>query len=196
LSGGFHLSEEELTDDQRKLIYLIGVYTHITNQEIEHELWFKDGPLVAAIYDLTIEGIFETYDYAAMSVLCLDGYRRFMNISREGIDDLNDLRELGLLLHLKISTTQYGNVTGYRLSEKGVQIFNKLPTKVQTEVEKRVRCPKCNDQILLIECEEFEEYWFRCASCKYERKIGIFDIEDVNYISKAKFLRLPYKNDK
>ena len=26
-------------------------------------------------------------------------------------------------------------------------------------------------------------------------EIGIFDIEDVSYISKAKFIRLPYRND-
>ncbi|MFX1564244.1 MAG: hypothetical protein ACFFDP_13155 [Promethearchaeota archaeon] len=189
------MPEIELTDDQRKLMYLIGTYTHIDNQDGKREHWFKDGPLAAAVYDLTVEGVFETYDYAAMSVLCLDGYRRFMNISREGVDDLNDLRELGLLLHLKISTTQYGNVTGYRLSDEGVQMFNKLPKKMQAEVEKRIRCPKCSDQILSIECIRFEEYWFKCPSCDYERKISIFDIEDVNYISKARFLKLPYKND-
>lgn len=176
-------------------MYLIGIYTHTDNLNDDREHWFKDGPLVAAIYDLTVEGVFETYDYAAMSVLCLDGYRRFMNISREGVDDLNDLRELGLLLHLKISTTHYGNVTGYRLSEEGVQTFNKLPKKMQTALDKRIRCPKCHDQLLSIECLRFEEYWFRCPSCDYERKIAIFDIEDVNYVSKARFLRLPYKND-
>ncbi len=189
------MSSTELTNDQRRLMYLIGTYTQIANQDVDREYWFKDGPLLAAIYDLTVEGVFETYDYAATSVLCLDGYRRFMNISREGVDDLNDLRELGLLEHLKISTTQYGNVTGYRLSEKGIQAFKELPKGIGKDVDKRIHCPKCSGQVLSIECLRFEEYLFRCPSCGYERKISIFEIEDVNYISKARFLRLPYRND-
>lgn len=121
------LSDYDLTSDQQKLLYLIGVYTDATDQLENREHWFKDGPLIAAMYELTVEGVFETYDYAAMSVLCLDGLHRFMNVTREGLDDLNDLRELGLLDHLKISTVQYGTVTAYRLTKQGLKFTSRFP---------------------------------------------------------------------
>ena len=176
-------------------MFLIHTYAHEQSESDDREYWFKDGPLLAVMYELTIEGVFETYDYAAMSVLCLDGYRRFMNITREGVDDLNDLRELGLLEHLKISTTQYGTVTGYRLSEKGRTVLATLPKDEQESVKKFIQCEQCDGSLLQIECENFERYYFHCLNCNCIREIGIFDIEDVSYVSKAKFLRLPYRND-
>ena len=193
--GGVALDKEELTKDQRKLLFLIGSYAHEPHESNDQEYWFKDGPLLAAIYELTVKGVFETYDYAAMSILGLDGYRRFMNISREGLDDLNDLRELGLIDHLKISTTQYGTITGYRLSEKGQKVFATIPEEERRSVDAIIRCSECNGKRQRINCENFEKYFFHCPSCDCIHEIGIFDIEDVSYISKAKFLRLPYRND-
>ncbi|MFX1564353.1 MAG: hypothetical protein ACFFCH_00015 [Promethearchaeota archaeon] len=189
------MADLELTKDQRKLLFLIGTYAHETQVSDEQEYWFKDGPLLAAIYELTVEGVFETYDYAAMSILCLDGYRRFMNISREGIDDLNDLRELGLLDHLKISTSQYGTVTGYRLTEQGCEFLSHVSDEEREGVNKVIRCNDCDGALKQIECENFEQYYFQCPTCNCITEIRIFDIEDVSYISKAKFLRLPYRND-
>lgn len=193
--GGYEMADPELTKDQRKLLFLIHTYTHEQLEDKKREYWFKDGPLLAAMYELTVEGVFETYDYAAMSILCLDGYRRFMNITREGVDDLNDLRELGLLEHLKISTTQYGTVTGYRLSDKARKVLTTLPKDEQESVIKHIQCTDCDGDLLQIECENFERYYFHCPSCNYTREIKVFNIEDVSYVSKAKFLRLPYRND-
>lgn len=193
--GGIAMEKIELTKDQRKLLFLIGSYAHEAQEVNNREYWFKDGPLLAAMYELTVRGVFETYDYAAMSILCLDGYRRFMNISREGLDDLNDLRELGLINHLKISTTQYGIITGYRLSEKGQKVFSEIPKDEQKSVNAVIRCGECQDELQQIECENFEQYFFHCSNCDCIREIGIFDIEDVSYISKPKFLHLPYRND-
>jgi hypothetical protein len=176
-------------------LFLIHTYAHEQSDDGNREYWFKDGPLLAAMYQLTVERVFETYDYAAMSILCLDGYRRFMNITREGVDDLNDLRELGLIEHLKISTTQYGTVTGYRLSDRGRKILATLPQDEQESVSRHIQCTECDGKLLQIECENFERYYFHCLSCDCKREIGIFNIEDVSYVSKAKFLRLPYRND-
>ena len=85
----------KITDDHRKLVYLVGIYANALDKSADKENWFKDGPLYAAIYELTAEGVFEKYDYCPVSVLGLDGFHRFMNISVEGKDDLDDLRELG-----------------------------------------------------------------------------------------------------
>ena len=189
------MADPELTKDQRKLLFLIHTYAHQQSVDDKREYWFKDGPLLATMYELTVKGVFETYDYAAMSILCLDGYRRFMNITREGVDDLNDLRELGLIEHLKISTTQYGTVTGYRLSDKGRKALNMLPKDEQESVMKHIQCADCDGGLLQIECENFERYYFHCLKCNYTREIEVFNIEDVSYVSKAKFLKLPYHKD-
>ncbi len=156
-------------------------------------MWFKDGPLFAAIYELTAEGVFETYDYAPVSILGLDGFHRFMNISIEGKDDLDDLRELGLLNHMKISTTTYGTVTAYRLSEKGMNIYAELPRKLTEPISKLVHCPKHKNKLMEIVCVNFEKYFLRCPSCSNEREIPIFEIEDVSYVSQPRFIRLPYR---
>lgn len=159
----------------------------------DKEMWFKDGPLYAVIYELTAEGVFETYDYAPVSILGLDGFHRFMNISVEGKDDLDDLRELGLLDHMKISTTTYGTVTAYRLSKEGMKVYIELPRKIREPIGKFVTCPRHKRKLMEIICVDFEKYFFRCPSCNYEREIPIFEIEDVSYVSKPRFIRLPYR---
>ncbi|MFX1475344.1 MAG: hypothetical protein ACFFCO_07705 [Promethearchaeota archaeon] len=149
--------------------------------------------MFAAIYELTAEGVFETYDYAPVSILGLDGFHRFMNISVEGKDDLDDLRELGLLNHMKISTTTYGTVTAYRLSDKGMKMYMEVPTKMRTPIDKLVHCPRHKTKLMEIVCIGFEKYFFHCPSCDYEREILIFEIEDVSYTSTPRFIRLPYR---
>lgn len=156
-------------------------------------MWFKDGPLYAVLYELTAEGVFAQYDYAPVSILGLDGFYRFMNISVEGKDDLDDLRELGLLSHMKISTTTYGTVTAYRLSGKGMNHYKEVPKKFKAQIDKLVHCPKHKSKLMEIVCIDFEKYYFRCPSCSYEREILIFEIEDVSYVSQPRFIKLPYR---
>jgi hypothetical protein len=186
----------KLTDDHRKLLYLVGIYANALDKSEDKEMWFKDGPLFAVIYELTAEGIFETYDYAPVSVLGLDGFHRFMNISVEGKDDLDDLRELGLLSHMKISTTTYGTVTAYRLSDKGMKLYMEIPKKMREPIDKLVHCPKHKKELMEIICINFERYFFRCSKCKFEREITIFEIEDVSYVSQPRFIKLPYRKHK
>jgi hypothetical protein len=183
----------KITDDHIKLIYLVGLYANTLDKSTDKENWFKDGPLYAAIYELTAEGVFETYDYAPVSILGLDGFHRFMNISVEGKDDLDDLRELGLLNHMKISTSTYGTVTAYRLSETGMKAYMEVPAKMRKSIDKLVHCPRHKSKLMEIVCINFEKYYFRCPTCSYEREIPIFEIEDVSYISKPRFIRLPYR---
>ena len=188
------MTESEITEDQRRLLYLIGAYANAEDQEAGSEHWFKDGALLAALYELTVAGVFETYDYSAMSIMGIDGFRRFMNVSQEGMDDLNDLRELGLIDHLNMSTTHYGTVTAYRLTPKGIKAYQRISLNERAKVDKLIRCPSCKDQLLKIESVEFEKYEFRCQSCNFTKESGVFKIEDVSYISKPRFLKLPYRD--
>lgn len=52
------------------------------------------------------------------------GHRRvYVNISQEGRDDIDDLRELGILDGLKVSTKGYQAVSAYHLSPKGLALL-------------------------------------------------------------------------
>ena len=62
--GGFEVADPALTKDQRKLLSLIHTYTHEKSDDEKREYWFKDGPLLVAMYELNVEGVFEAYDYA------------------------------------------------------------------------------------------------------------------------------------
>ncbi len=45
-----------------------------------------------------------------------------MNISQEGRDDIDDLREAGWINGLKISTKGYQAVTAFQLSQRGTYV--------------------------------------------------------------------------
>lgn len=77
------MSEIEIKEDQRKLLHLIGAYADAENQGTERERRFRDGALLAAVYERTIAGVFKGYDYSAMYIMGIDGFRHFMNVSQE-----------------------------------------------------------------------------------------------------------------
>ncbi|MHA1840153.1 MAG: hypothetical protein ACTSYO_09400 [Candidatus Ranarchaeia archaeon] len=181
-----------LTTEMKRLLYLISRFTKTAQTSGEMDYWIKDISLIALIYEGIVNNIFPGYDYGPTSVLFLDGKRRFMNVSREGLDDLNDLRELGLLDLLRISTMRFGNVTAYKLSSKGWKTLGLLTDTDKTEVDKIICCPICK-ALLSIECVNFEKFEFRCSKHGMQIQSGVFDIEDVSYESRPYFIRLPYK---
>jgi hypothetical protein len=78
---------------------------------------------------LTIEGVFD-YDYAPVSeqvvsltrvaFIEIKGNRRvYLNISQEGRDDIDDLREVSAINGLKLSSQEYQSITAYQVSDKG-----------------------------------------------------------------------------
>jgi hypothetical protein len=96
------------------------------------ERWLRGLPLLVLIYEGIVAKAFD-YDYAPFSevrarhvssclpvILKVLGHRRvYVNISQEGRDDIDDLREMGILDGLKVSTKGYQAVSAYHLSPKG-----------------------------------------------------------------------------
>jgi hypothetical protein len=64
-----------------------------------------------------VAGIFD-YDYAPAPDI-VDGKRVYMNISQEGRDDLDDLREAGMLYGLKLSSKKYQSTVALRITTIG-----------------------------------------------------------------------------
>ena len=163
-----------------KLLLVIDAYTKSNGDE--NPTWIKELPLMGIIYEGIIRGIFVDYDYAPWSVPMLDGTREWLNISREGKDDLEDLLNLRYISLLRVSTSQYGYVTAYRLTDLGVNKLQEIPDIIKDEIRSLI-FHKCGNLLNVI--VEGRQLVFTCETCSSKIEIPIGEIEDIPYITKA-----------
>ena len=101
---------EQLEEEHLRLLYLMSKYTSETT-------WVRELPLLVLLYEAIRKDVF-SYDYAPDCVSVGDRVV-FMNISQEGRDDIDDLREAGLLDSLKLTTYSGVTMTALKLSPAG-----------------------------------------------------------------------------
>ncbi len=172
--------ESELTKDQMRLLLVINEYTKAGDQD--NPVWVKELPVLAIIYAGIIKGVFRDYDYAPWSVSMLDGTRHWLNVSREGKDDVEDLLNLRLLAIIRISTSQYGYVTAYRPTQLGQEVIETIPDNIRKEVFDLIHCPHCKT-LFQVDMSK-KEFSFVCSHCGNKESIDIDDIEDVPYATR------------
>jgi len=113
-----------LDDNQLRLLYMIARYSHKARSAGEKEKWIRQVPLLVLLYEGIKHGTFD-YDYAPQSTMV--GVRRvFMNISQEGKDDIDDLRESGLVAAIKLNSKEFQAVTAFQLSNAGYDVLDKV----------------------------------------------------------------------
>jgi hypothetical protein len=83
--GSETFGQNELTEDHIKLLYLISCYSR------NGKCWIRKVHLLVLIYEGIVSGAFD-YDYAPFSDI-VASRRIYLNISQEGRDDIDDLRE-------------------------------------------------------------------------------------------------------
>ncbi|MHA2423940.1 MAG: hypothetical protein ACXAEF_04085 [Candidatus Thorarchaeota archaeon] len=174
------IMDEEFTDDMMRLLLVIDSYTREGHEE--NPIWVKELPLMAIIYQGIVKGIFRDYDYAPWSVPMLDGTREWLNISREGKDDLEDLLNLRMISILRVSTSQYGFVTAYRLTELGQDQIKTATEPIQQEVTGLIH-HSCGG--LFSVAMNGSDISFRCDPCNFNEEIPIGEIEDIPYTTSA-----------
>ncbi|MEM2900602.1 MAG: hypothetical protein QXT63_07400 [Thermoplasmata archaeon] len=175
-----------LTKAQSRLLYLISLYSKPSKNESENVIWIREMPLRVMMHEGIERKIFD-WDYAPASVMLSDG-RKFVNISQEGEDDLNDLRELGLINALKLSTSRYYFITAYCVTEKGLEELKKISIEDKQAIDSLVRC-QCGGLLKTVEKEGVIK--IKCGNCNYEKESNILDVEDVSYISKPYMPKQP-----
>lgn len=179
------MTKVELTMEQERLLYLISLYSKPALNMSEEEVWIKDLALKALVYKGTINQIFN-YDYAP-SVVMFDGIKRLVNISQEGEDDINDLRELNLINRLKLSTSKYNIIDAYRITKQGLEVLKNVKKENLKAVDKLVKCSKCRKQgEVLVEETNVK---FQCKNCGETKNIPLLEIEDVPYVCKGYILK-------
>ena len=171
---------EKFTDDMMRLLLVIDAYTREGHEE--NPIWVKELPVMAIIYQGIVKGVFRDYDYAPWSVPMLDGTREWLNVSREGKDDLEDLLNRRLISILRVSTSQYGFVTAYRLTELGQEKIQTATKSIQQEAITFVH-HTCGG--LYSVAMKGADISFRCDPCNFNEEIPIGDIEDIPYATKA-----------
>jgi WD repeat-containing protein 35 len=112
---------------------MISRYAECAATADDDETWIRKNSLLVLMYEGIVEGVFD-YDYAPMSLL-VGRKRLWLNITQEGKDDIDDLRQGGLLNGLKLSSEDLQPVTAYQVSAKGKELASLIPREFRTEVD-------------------------------------------------------------
>lgn len=174
----------EMTADAKRLLILIDRFSEPAHTRDERETWIKKTPLAALINRGVRTGTFTEYDTAPMLV-DYKGSTRFANISKEGEDDVADLREMGLVERLKLATSHHIYVSAYRITPAGKDIVKDIEKEHHAAVNKLLSCTKCSGTVD-IEARDDAPHLV-CHECGDEEKVAIFDIDEVAYVSRPNF---------
>jgi len=178
-----------LTEEQAELMYMMSQFTHAGDYWITHN----------ALRILIFEGIlykqeagrdvFRNWDYAPASVMFTEG-RRYVNTSQEAEDDLNDLRELGLIEELRMEGPYKQYVTKYKIAVEGGKLIKYLPAVLKQVVDEFLTCSKCGKEMIGVLCGLDRKGSDGCCTifcenpdCDHRYTSGITSIEDINYVS-------------
>jgi len=174
----------EMTRDAKRLLILIDRFSEPAHTRDDRETWIKKIPLAALINRGVKTGTFESYDYAPMLV-DYKGSTRFANISKEGEDDVVDLREMGLVERLKLATSHHIYVSAYRITNAGKDIVKDMEKEHSAAIDKLLACASCDGEIDIVAHDDAP--YLVCGKCGAEERVEIFDIDDVTYISRPNF---------
>ena len=115
------IEEHDWTDAHLKLLHMIWLYTAASSNT-----WVKRIHIVTMIYEGILQGCFD-YDFAPSGES--DGLRRiFLNVSQDGVDDVDDLLEGNLLVCLNMTSSDCTSNLSYRLTHKGQIMADQIAT--------------------------------------------------------------------
>mmetsp|Transcript_24580 Transcript_24580/g.80306 ORF Transcript_24580/g.80306 Transcript_24580/m.80306 type:complete len:1147 (-) Transcript_24580:43-3483(-) len=180
---------EELGRDHTRLLYLISLFSGSVPGEQgdsgEMDTWVRKVPLMVLIYEGIVGGIFD-YDYAPAPDI-VGGKRVYLNITQEGRDDLDDLREQGMLYGLKLSSKKYQSTVALRVTALGDQhLLDALKEEDKEAVEGVMYAPdvaRSPENLLKVRWDAEELKFVMYSDAGYERDSTITEIESVSYVS-------------
>ena len=169
-----------LDESHYMLLHMVYLYSEASRGD---NRWVRETPLLVLMYEGITKDVFD-YDYAPASVKV--GRRRvYMNVTQEGRDDLDDLREAGLLLSLKLTNNLNNNLTAFRLSELGMHTLLEsglVKASVKRQVEDFLRLGPGPQGLKRVRWtgDEFEVY---CPGTGYSEMSEVTECEDVSYVT-------------
>merc|ERR1711959_177506 len=104
------------------MLYVISRYSHKARSAQEKEKWVRKVLLMVLLYEGIVSKAFD-YDYAPQ-VQQVETRHVYMNISQEGKDDIDDLREAYLISAARVTSKDGQSITCYQLTEKGYDLWH------------------------------------------------------------------------
>ena len=172
-------SDTGLTENQNRILYLISLYSHPAQSEVEKEEWIRKQALMVLAYEGVVAQVLD-YDYAPMSKL-VQGRRKYFNVSQEATSDIDFLREEELINGLKLSSKDYTPVTCYQVSQKGLELLKQVSKADKEAVHELAYAP--GTHTLLKVHWTGHEYWLHTDA--FKRRSTVTETEDVSYVSSA-----------
>ena len=169
----FH--DDYWTIQHLKLLYLVSKYSNCAQTAREKERWVRKLPLLVLIYEGIVQKVFE-YDYAPESTVVKNS-RVYLNVSQEGVDDLDDLIEGALLRGLRLSSTEHQSVLAFQITAAGLALVAK-----RMHVDDRLLVDElciADGKLLQVSWED-EKFYLRNETISFESSIT--DVEDVSYV--------------
>lgn len=171
-----------LTEQQRRLLYLISLHSRPAATVTEKEEWVRSQALLVLLYEGIVAQIFD-YDYAPAALL-VNGKRIFFNLTQEGASDVDFLREEGLVNSLRVSSSTYEPVLCYQISTRGLDLVKRVPRSDRQAVEGLAFAPGADR--LLLQAESRGDKWYLVAAGSgYSKESSVTDTEDVSYVGSA-----------
>ena len=190
----FEGAQEDVGVDHTRLLYLISTYTSTANrgafpsltaESPDSELWIRKTQLQVLIYECIRAGALD-YDYAPMAET-IGSKRVWLNISQEGVDDLDDMREVGFLVGMKISSKNYNNSTAFRLTSAGYQhLKTHLRRRDRAAIDEVIYADKINmtpRNLYIVKWNDADKLFYLESGSGSQRDSEITDIEEVSYVS-------------
>jgi WD repeat-containing protein 35 len=173
-----------ITPDQLRTLILISRFSSPAESVKDEERWIKKIPLMALIGRGVKSNVFTEYDIAP-SLIEYHGDTQFANISKEGEDDISDLRTIKLVERLKLATKHHYYVSAYRITQTGMDFIKDADQAHHRAIDDLLRCAKCGDQVEVI--TKSDNPYLRCRKCDAEEELHFLDIEEVPYVTSPVF---------
>ena len=108
----------------------------------------------------------------------------WMNVSQEGKDDLDDMRERGALTGLKLQSDTFQAITAYQVSLRGLELIDELDYDARKDIENFLMGPPpYQTELLHPEWNAEEEEFQLVTEGGFKRPSTITETEDVSYVS-------------
>ena len=155
-----------LTEDQKRLLYLISLYSYSAKSDSERERCIRKTALMVLVFEGIVAHVFD-YDYAPASVLVGTPPRRvFLNISQEGRDDMDDLAEQHLIKSVRLASKFGTTDSAYQLAPRGVEALAMVNRSSRSSVDAIAHDPKNREYLLEVEWREKEGLFLPSFSCR------------------------------
>jgi len=198
-STGGRGTKSRLDGNHTRLMYLISCYSE-SCEDGQFDTWIRKLPVLILLYEGTIvrgKPVFD-YDYAPANVM-VQGKNVHLNVTQEGRDDLDDLREEGMLHGLTLDSQGFYSTVAVRptamgyaflretLTAEDVAAVDRLiyaPTTENAAAKGNKGPPLNTKELLMVRWdEESRRFILATKSGSYSRVSDVTDLECVSFVS-------------